>query len=164
MTLEKTTEIIGLFALAYPYAEIFKAENAEDLKKKQTALISIWASALPDVEDWVAQMTAQRCLRQCKFLPTVAEFREAAEEIGQKFTTEADEAYLQARSALQCWPEETAKKMMGIRAWTTIQAMGGIPAFAKGESFDKYGFVQTYLGLLQHRALEGHKRKEIAGK
>jgi len=162
MTREKTAEIIGLFSLTYPYSDLFKAESAEELKCKQDALINIWASALPDVDDGIAGLAAQMCLRKCKFLPTIAEFLETADELESKQDSEALTAYLEARSALESYPEDKARKMMGPRAWTTIQAMGGLDAFVRETSYDLEGFKRTYRGILQQTALTG-RRKELRG-
>ena len=165
MTREKTAEIIGLFSLTYPYSDLFKASTAEELRHKQDALITVWASALPDVEDGIAGLAAQMCLRRFKFLPTIAEFLETVDELESKQDAEALTAYLEARSALESYPEETAKKMMGPRAWTTIQAMGGIQAFQGETSYDLEGFKRTYMAMLRSsktalqagKALEGRK-------
>ena len=166
MTREKTAEIIGLFSLTYPYSDLFKADSADELKRKQDALITVWASALPDVEDGIAGLAAQMCLRKYKFLPTIAEFLETADELESKQDSEALTAYLEARSALESYPEETAKKMMGPRAWTTIQAMGGIQAFQGETSYDLEGFKRTYRGMLRKmpETLPDKKLRELVGR
>jgi len=166
MTKERATEVIGLFALTYPYAEIFKAADAEDLKRKQAALIGVWTAALPDLEDWVAVLAANLCLRRCKYMPTVAEFKEAAEEIQRKFENEAHEAFIRARDAVACFPGKE-EKMMGPRAWTVIQAMGGLDAFAPiGKSYDMYRFQETYMAMLRKmpETLPAKKLRELVGR
>ena len=165
MTREKTAEVIELFALAYPYAEIFKAESAEDLRRKQTALITIWTAALPDVEDWIAVPAARIVLRTSKFMPSIAEFKEAADELQSHQDAEAREAFLRARDAILCFPGKE-EKMMGPRAWTVVQAMGGIEAFApEGKCFNLERFEDVYKTMLRNakpslqagRALEGRR-------
>lgn len=164
MTRKKTAEIIGIFALAYPYAEIYKAQDAADLKKKQAALINLWAAALPDVEDWVAEPAAKICMRTSKFMPSIAEFREAAEELRTKSDAEAREAFLAARDAVLCFPGKE-ERMMGPRAWAVVQAMGGLDAFApQGGSFEMEIFESVYKQMLRatnRSQISALERKEL---
>ena len=76
MTQKEMTEIFGIMLLAYPNAEAFKGGI-----QKLVPTIQLWCSCLPDVDFWTGQQAVIKLCRECKFPPTIAEFKEKAEDI-----------------------------------------------------------------------------------
>lgn len=80
MTKKEMTEIFAVMKLAYPNAEMFKG-GIETLKPT----IELWASCLADVDFWTGQQALARVCRECKFPPTIAEFRAQAKAVTKAF-------------------------------------------------------------------------------
>ena len=73
MTRKEMSEIFAALLLAYPNAEVFKGGI-----QKLRPTIELWTAALPEVDYWLGQRALIRVVRECKFPPSIAEFREAA--------------------------------------------------------------------------------------
>lgn len=76
MTRKEMTEIFTVMSLAWPSAEMFKG-GVERLGPT----IKLWTSCLPDVDFWTAQQAVVKLCRECKFPPTIAEFKASAEAV-----------------------------------------------------------------------------------
>lgn len=169
MTRAEMTEIFALLMIAYPNAEMFRAQTQQSLKEKLAPTITLWTACLREVDFWTAQKAVIRLCRACKFPPTIAEMLEAAQTVGQEVAQEIRCAYLQARSAvlLECGDPEEAYSTLPTRTRKVIDEMGGMEAFLHpGEGmFDMQGFMDTYERLLRANpvGLPGGARKELSG-
>ena len=101
MTRAEVTEIFAVLMMAYPNAEMFKAPDKDSLKAKLAPTITLWTTCLRDIDFWAAQQAVIRVCQTCKFPPTIAEMREAAEAVLHEIKSEISNAYLMARSELQ---------------------------------------------------------------
>lgn len=161
------TEIFSVLMLAYPNAEMFRAEDTEGLKLKLAPIITLWTTCMKDVDFWTAQQAVVKVCKTCKFPPTIAEMREAAEDVLKDVHNETDRAYLEARSALSLrgGDLEAAYKELPTRSRRVIDAMGGMEVFAPPdkEMLNMHGFKATYERLLRSNpvGLPGGDRKQI---
>ena len=76
MTQKEMTEIFGIMLLAYPNAETFKGGI-----QKLLPTINLWCACLPEVDFWIGQQAVIKLCRECKYPPTIAEFREKADAV-----------------------------------------------------------------------------------
>ncbi len=88
MTRKEMSEIFALLLLAYPNAEVFKGGI-----QKLGPTIELWTAALPDVDFWTGQLAALKLVQECKFPPTIAEFREMAELVRAELREQARAAW-----------------------------------------------------------------------
>lgn len=155
MNRAEMTEIFAVLMIAYPQAEMFKAESQQALKEKLAPTISLWTTCLKDIDFWTAQQAVVRVCQKCKFPPTIAEMREAAEDVKHQVKSEIEWAYMMARSAVNTLMDgETlndAYASLPTRSKKVIDAMGGMEAFAPVDKplFNMAGFEQTYERLLR---------------
>jgi len=156
MTRAEVTEIFAVLMMAYPNAEMFKAPDKDSLKAKLAPTITLWTTCLRDIDFWAAQQAVIRVCQTCKFPPTIAEMREAAETVLHEVKLEISNAYLMARSELQLArlagrTKEQALEGMPTRTQKVIEAMGGIDAFMPPDKkyFEMERFEQTYETMLR---------------
>lgn len=76
MTHKEMSEIFAVMLLAYPNAEVFKGGIA-----KLGPTINLWVTCLPEIDFWTGQQAVVKLVRECKFPPTIAEFKEKAEAV-----------------------------------------------------------------------------------
>lgn len=76
MTKKEMTELFGVMLLAWPNAEMFKGGVA-----KLGPTIELWTACLTDVDFWLGQQAVIRLCRECKFPPSIAEFKEKADAV-----------------------------------------------------------------------------------
>ena len=88
MTKKEMSEIFAVLLLAYPNAETFKGGI-----QKLGPTISLWATCLQDVDFWTGQQAVVKLCRECKFPPTIAEFREKAEAVTSEVKERIDVAW-----------------------------------------------------------------------
>lgn len=86
MTRQEMTKLFALMMLAWPKAEMFQRD-----KVKPT--IALWAACLPEVDFLTGQAATVRLCRECKFPPTIAEMREAAENVRKDVESRVKQAY-----------------------------------------------------------------------
>ncbi len=86
MNRKEVTEIFGVMMLAFPSAELFKG-GLEKLKPT----IELWTSCTTDIDFWTGQQAAKELCKTSKYPPTIAEFREQAEQFMQRMTLYLDE-------------------------------------------------------------------------
>lgn len=156
MTRAEVTEIFAVLMMAYPNAEMFKAPDKDSLKAKLAPTITLWTTCLRDIDFWAAQQAVIRVCQTCKFPPTIAEMREAAEAVLHEIKSEISNAYLMARNELQLArlagrTKEQALEGMPTRTQKVIEAMGGIDAFMPPDKkyLEMERFEQTYETMLR---------------
>lgn len=155
MNRAEMTEIFAVLMIAYPNAEMFKAPNQQALKEKLAPTITLWTTCLRDMDFWTAQQAVIRVCQTCKFPPTIAEMREAAEAVARETREEIAQAYFFARSAVNLMREDESLEdvyaVLPDRTRKTIDAMGGMEAFLPpgGRMFNMRGFEDTYEQLLR---------------
>lgn len=151
MTKAEVTQLFAVLALAYPSAELFKAPSQQALMEKLAPTIALWSTCLRDVDFWTGQQAVVKVCQTCKYPPSIAELREAADTVSQETRKEAENAYLDARRIYQLYGRDRAYDMMPDRARKVIDKMGGMDAFAPpdGEQFSMLEFERTYDSLLR---------------
>lgn len=155
MNRAEMTEIFAVLMLAYPSAEMFRANSQQDLKEKLAPTITLWTTCLKDIDFWTAQQAVVRVCQSCKFPPTIAEMREAAEDVKHQVESEIDHALLMAcqmvRYRLEGETLESIYEELPDRTRKTIDTMGGMEAFAPPDSpmFNAREFERTYERLLR---------------
>lgn len=156
MNRAEMTELFAALMLAYPNAEMFKAPNQQALMQKLAPTITLWTTCLRDLDPWTAQKAVVKLCQVCKFPPTIAEMREAAEAVTAENLGEIKTAYLEARAAIRAAENlgRTGEEVIAhlpTRTQKTIDAMGGLEVFVPSDKagFDMGGFMQTYERLLR---------------
>nr|WP_326184241.1 replicative helicase loader/inhibitor [uncultured Oscillibacter sp.] len=155
MNRAEMTEIFAVLMIAYPNAEMFKAPDQQALKEKLAPTITLWTTCLRDIDFWTAQQAVVRVCRTCKFPPTIAEMREAAETVLKEIQGEIDHALLMACQSVRYRREgetlESVYEGFPARTKKAIEAMGGMEAFAPPDSpmFNRWEFERTYERLLR---------------
>lgn len=166
MTRKEMTEIFSIMLLAYPNAEVFKGGI-----DKLGPTISLWTQCLPEIDFWTGQKAVIKLCRECKYPPTIAEFREKAENVESEIKAEIDAAWSMVRLSLRFdnkTPQEVfAELPEGSRSRASILAMGGPERLlvedlhhmgdgtvktSTSMNFD--GFAQAYRALLRGNAQE----------
>ena len=108
MTHKEMSEIFAVMLLAYPNAEVFKGGIA-----KLGPTINLWVTCLPEIDFWTGQQAVVKLVRECKFPPTIAEFKEKAEKVQAEVRARIDQAwnYLKLDMALGKTPEEAVARL-----------------------------------------------------
>lgn len=94
MTKAEMTKIFSVMMLAYPNSKMFEGGIP---KLKPT--IELWTTCLADIDFWTGQQAAVRLCRECKYPPTIAEFREKAETVRLEIESEFQNCMSRLRSA-----------------------------------------------------------------
>ena len=110
MTHKEMSEIFAVMLLAYPNAEVFKGGIA-----KLGPTINLWVTCLPEIDFWTGQQAVVKLVRECKFPPTIAEFKEKAEAV---------QAEVKARIG-RAWD---AFKLQANLGKTPLEFFAGLPA------------------------------------
>lgn len=169
MNRAEMTEIFAVLMLAYPNAEMFKAPDQQSLKERLAPTITLWTTCLRDMDFWTAQQAVVKVCQTCKFPPTIAELREAAEAVLAEIRGEIEYAYLMARNeVMQADGDlEEAYKSLPARSRKTIDAMGGMEVFAPPDKpmLNAWGFQETYERLMRSNPVglpgEAMERKSL---
>ncbi len=151
MTKAEVTQIFAVLSMAYPSAELFKAPSKEALEKKLAPTIALWATCLRDVDFWTGQKATVKVCQTCKYPPSIAEMREAADAVRLETAVEIEAAYRTARNICLLYGRERGYSLMPDRARKVIDAMGGMDAFAppEGDCFAMLEFQRTYDTMLR---------------
>lgn len=151
MTRKEMTEIFAVMTLAWPNAEMFKG-GVERLGPT----IALWTSTLPDVDYWTAKQAMVKLCRSCKFPPTIAELREAAEAVREDLrrTISHDWNLLKLHSHREGGVEDFLRKLpAGSPLKTAVAAMGGPDALTvkseTGEYWNITGFQDAYTAVIR---------------
>ena len=139
MTHKEMSEIFAVMLLAYPNAEVFKGGIA-----KLGPTINLWVTCLPEIDFWTGQQAVVKLVRECKFPPTIAEFKEKAEKVQAEVKARIDQEwnYLKLDMVLGKTPEEAVARLPeGTDTRRVIEAMGGphiiLRAVAHGKTADR---------------------------
>lgn len=183
MTQKEMVEIFAAMLLAYPNAETFKGGI-----QKLGPTIELWTTCLPEVDFWTGQQAVIKLCRECKYPPTIAEFKEKADAVKSEVEQQIDQAWRHLRLPMKfhaASPIEAYNDAPDmIKA--AVDAMGGpgkliitkIHTMGDGskkpvEVFNYDGFRNAYEQLLRRQsALPGRPRpavgpggmKQIGGK
>lgn len=123
MTRKEMTEIFSVMLLAWPNAEMFKGGV-----QKLGPTIELWTACLPDVGFWTAQQAVIKLCRECKFPPSIAEFKEKAEKVKSEVKARIEMSWSMLRMDMQLGktPEEACARLPKDSAeYLVIQAIGG---------------------------------------
>lgn len=122
MTGKEMSEIFAVMLLAYPNAEVFKGGLA---KLKPT--IDLWVTCLPDVDFWTGQQAVYKLVRECKYPPTIAEFKEKADKVRAEMHSRIASQWDIIRLEVSFDGVAAAEKMMREKPdWNQIlELMGG---------------------------------------
>lgn len=152
MTRKEMTEVFSVMMLAWPSAEMFKGGI-----QKLGPTIELWTSCLIDVDFWTAQQAVVRLCRECKFPPTIAEFKEKVDNVNAEIRAKTTEAFSRIRTGeflrgsatayFEQLPDDSFDKAV-------ILAMGGperltVKLDKGGSMWNIREFENTYLRLLR---------------
>lgn len=144
MTKKEMTEIFSVMLLAWPNAEMFKGGVA-----KLGPTIELWTACLADVDFWTGQQAVIRLCRECKFPPSIAEFKEKSDAVKSEVKGRIDLAWneLKFSRILDKSPGDWYRSLRpesDIKA--VVDALGGIEKFASGGegSWNYYEFRDMY--------------------
>ena len=105
-------------------------------------------TCLPEIDFWTGQQAVVKLVRECKFPPTIAEFKEKAEKVQAEVKARIDQEwnYLKLDMVLGKTPEEAVARLPeGTDTRRVIEAMGGPSRLiATGESTFGDDTVKTY--------------------
>lgn len=122
VTKKEMTEIFSVMLLAWPNAEMFKGGVA-----KLGPTIELWTACLSDVDFWLGQQAVIRLCRECKFPPSIAEFREKAESVKGDVARQIDQAWSYLHMMIKTMDATPLEAYIDSPAMTkaAIDAMGG---------------------------------------
>lgn len=151
MTKKEMSEIFGVMLLAWPNAEMFKGGM-----QKLKPTIELWTICLPEVDIQTGQQALVELCRECKFPPTMAEFRAVAEKVRESISHKAKSAWLDLKADLMLLPPQEAFSRLpqGSLTRQAIIDMGGserliITTESGDELYNVNGFLTAYRTLLQ---------------
>ncbi len=183
MTKREMVEIFAVMLLAYPNAETFKGGI-----QKLGPTIELWTSCLPEVDFWTGQQAVIRLCRECRYPPTIAEFKDKANAVMSEMQAQISQAWNSLRMPmrlLNMTPVETYNGAPDM-VKAAVDAMGGpdklvIQEFqtmddgsnAPTEKLNYDGFCNAYEQLLRrqnvlpgrsHAVVGSNTPKQIGGK
>lgn len=147
MTDQEMTRLFSVMLLAWPNAPMFQGGI-----EKLGPTIRLWRVCLSDVDFLTGQMAVLRLCRTCKFPPSIAETRAAADEIRAEMKRETDEAYFWLRTQVDLCGDDLsgAYRRLPERTRKAIDLMGGTGQILSddGRMFNLYGFQTAYRRVL----------------
>lgn len=159
MTRKEMSEIFAALLLAYPHAEVFKGGI-----QKLGPTINLWTACLSEIDFWTGQQAVIKLCRVCKFPPTIAEFREQADNVKSEVQQRVNSAWTLLRFDLEDKSPSEVYAALDERSQTklAIAAMGGPEklivqsehVYGDGRRepythFDYHGFAAAYERLLK---------------
>lgn len=93
MTRKEVAEIFSLMMMAWPNAKMFE-RGLEGLGQT----IELWTACTSDIDFWTAQRATIKLCKECKFPPSIAEFRERAEKVSEEINGRISAAWRMIRS------------------------------------------------------------------
>lgn len=121
MTEAEMTKVFAALLLAFPNAEMFKGGI-----KKLGPTIALWTASLPEVDYWTAEYAVLGICRECKFPPTIAEFKAQAEKVRSTVEREIDNEWNFIRLLINIGkPLETVYANASPKSKAAIERMGG---------------------------------------
>lgn len=145
MTRTEMTNIFAVLMLAFPRADMFKGGLAQ-----MGPTIELWTACTGDVDYWLGQQAVIRVCRECKFPPTIAEFREAATAIRDEIAAKAQMVFQAIRTAASFAksPEELyTSALIGREGRAVIDAVGGPERIMAARSWAEVDIQGTYIAL-----------------
>lgn len=155
MKKKEMTKIFGVMMLAFPNAEMFKG-GIEQLKPT----IELWTACLPDIDFWTGQQALVRLCRECKYPPTIAEFKAQADNVRKELKNTVNGYIQQIRMA-----DAIGESLEGFYASLpvdshlrmTIDLMGGVSKLVithhhNGKPFSMWnwsGLEESYKRLMR---------------
>lgn len=167
MTRKEMSEIFAVMLLAYPNAEAFKGGI-----QKLGPTIELWTTCLHDVDFWTGQQAVIKLCNECKYPPTIAEFREKTNKVNSEIKERLHLAWNEIRMSRmgdrsnqeiydELHPESLARKaidMIGGPGALTIPMSGG------EERWNHEAWEAAAMQLIrQNNALAGVSRPAIGG-
>ena len=172
MTKKEMTEIFSVMMLAWPNAEMFKGGI-----QKLAPTIELWTACLSDVDFWTAQRAVIKLCQECKFPPSIAEFKEKSASVQHEVSRLINMAWQEIKLALHehKTPEAVYGDLSGSLAGKAIEAMGGpgalivqgIHIYGDGrrepyEYYDYDSFKKAATKIIQSKpALGGNRRPAL---
>lgn len=174
MTHKEMSEIFAVMLLAYPNAEVFKGGVA-----KLGPTINLWVTALPEVDYWTGCQAVAKLVRECKYPPTIAEFKTKADAVQSEVMTQISSAWNWVKTEIGVFGESPHEFFVGLPEDSgirrAIEMIGGPDCivikeehtFGDGhkemvEEYNYRKFVEAYEKVLrQTNALSGGPRKAV---
>ena len=147
MTHKETAVFLGILKEAYP--RFYADKNEGELRMS----IKFWEEFLSDVTFAVAIPALKRFIATNKWLPTVADIREAIAEISYPPLTDASEAWFEVTQAIGRYGynnHEEAYKSMSDLTLMAVKRMGWRKlCMSDNDISDRSNFNKIYEGLTQ---------------
>lgn len=151
MTKAEMTEIFAVMRLNYRHAKMFEG-GMESL----APTIKLWTAALPEVDYWTGQKALMSVLRTCKYPPTIAEFKEAADAVSRKVQRQIDDSIamlrVHAMASNSTIEEICAEQAPGTLIQLAITEIGGPSAMNKDNPRRWEQFSDAYYRVLQKQS------------
>ena len=155
MTKLEMTEIFSAMMLAWPNAELFKGGLP-----RLAPTVSLWAAAFSDVDFWTGLQALNIILRECKFPPTIADFRAAADRVNKKIKDRVDFIASQIKTCSVLFSlDELDQFPIGKDGLAAIERMGGVGKLFDGGIWHFDALETAYRAELYQTTLESTKRK-----
>ena len=166
MTQKEMVDIFAVLLLAFPNAETFKGGI-----QKLGPTIELWTACLPDVDYWIGQQAAIKLCRECKYPPTIAEFREKADAVKNEVGNQISQAWESLRLPMKLRGASPVEAYINAPDMTraAVDAMGGADKLVINGIFNYDGFRKAYEKLLRGRsesrsAIGNSTPRQIGGK
>ena len=159
MTRTEVTRLFLVFKTAWPSANVFSGGSVEEIAGKLERTVALWAGCLADVDFSTAMNATAQLVKEKKFMPTVAELREAAAEIQEREREGLENLFQLPRLAAAMAKAEGRDPRAAYldrasrqpRLSRIIKELGGPEAFwPEGEQPHTAQAEQVYLRLLRH--------------
>lgn len=166
MTKKEMTEIFSVMMLAWPGHKMFEKATLQ-------ATIELWTACLADVDFWLAQQAVYRLCRECKFPPSIADFKEKADNADHDVKAEIDNAFYHLKMIDDLYGEDKLYEKLDDRTRSVVDAMGGVQSLTitsehNGKTeymWNLEGFKRTYESMIRGQsALPQMQQKQIGGK
>lgn len=151
MTNKEMTEIFAVMRLNYRNAKMFEG-GVETL----APTIKLWTATLPEVDYWTGQQALYKLLRTCKYPPTIAEFKEAADavtsDVRQQIDNSVNMLRVHAMATDKSIEEVCAEQEPGSFVQLVIIEMGGPNAMNRDNLHRWDQFADAYYRVLQKQS------------
>lgn len=169
MTAKEMTEIFSVMMLAWPNAEMFRGGI-----QKLGPTIKLWTACLADVDFWIGQQAVIKLCNECKFPPSIAEFREKARSAQTDLEDKIDWWWREVKWELEkhgsteaayatlpdgCFAKQAITQMGGPKA-LVVQSMH-LYGDGRREPYEHYnfdGFKEAAITILRSKPVLGDNR------
>ena len=134
MNRQEVTELFSVMMLAWPNAEMFKGGI-----QKLGPTINLWAMCLKDITFEIGQQTVVKLCEECKFPPTIAEFKEASIRTKESLENEMTNAWWKLRSQMDAgFPLESFERaLVDTKTKAVVLSLGGPEALVRKDESGK---------------------------